>query len=104
MVVLEQEAGDVQAVLAHGEVERLAIVVMGPRQRRVLRDERLDGFEIPGEVVDRAGIRLDGVIVPTVLIVDRDGRILFAIEGRAQPERFQDAAALIKRLSTERAR
>ena len=62
------------------------------------------GFDIVTEVVDRAGMRLDGVTVPAVVIVNRAGRILFAIEGRAQPERFQDAAALIKRLSAEATR
>lgn len=31
VIVLEQEANDVDAILAHGEVERLAVVVVRPR-------------------------------------------------------------------------
>ena len=48
MIVLEQETCDVDAVLAHGEVQRLAILIVGSRQRRVRRDQRLDGREIAG--------------------------------------------------------
>ena len=47
-IVLEQESRDVDAILANGEVERLAIGVVGARQRRIPGDERASGVEIAG--------------------------------------------------------
>jgi hypothetical protein len=47
VIVLEQETNNVDAVLAHGEVERLAIVVVRPRQRRIVLDQRLYCFGFP---------------------------------------------------------
>ena len=38
-IVLEEESRDHQAVLADGEVERLAILVMCPSQRRIAGDQ-----------------------------------------------------------------
>jgi hypothetical protein len=45
-IVLEQKANDVDVILTHGEVERLAIVVVRPRQRGIFCDERSYGCEI----------------------------------------------------------
>jgi hypothetical protein len=47
--MLEQESRDVDAILANGEVERLAIGVVGARQRRIPDDERANGVEIAGD-------------------------------------------------------
>jgi hypothetical protein len=44
--VIEQESRDVHAVLAHGEVQRLPVLIVRARQRRIFGDERLHGMEI----------------------------------------------------------
>ena len=49
VIVLEQKSRDVDAILANGEVERLAIGVVGARQRRIPGDERANGVEIAGD-------------------------------------------------------
>ena len=49
VIVLEQESRDVEPILANGEVERLAIGVVGARQRRIPGDERANGVEIAGD-------------------------------------------------------
>jgi hypothetical protein len=49
VIVLEQESHDFHAVLPHGEVERLAVVVMRARERRISCDQRSHGFEITGD-------------------------------------------------------
>ena len=46
VIVLDQEPRDLDAVLAHGEVQRLAIDVVRADQRTTLGDERLNGREI----------------------------------------------------------
>jgi hypothetical protein len=51
-VVLEQEPCDSNVVLAHREIERLAVVVVGPREHAVFRDQHPHGRE----VTRRAGL------------------------------------------------
>ena len=46
VVVIEKEPRDVNAILAHGEVERLPVVVMGARERAIFRNQRLHGPEV----------------------------------------------------------
>ena len=50
--MLEKKPCDVNAVLAHRKIERLAVVVVGPRERAVFRDQHLHGWE----VTRRAGL------------------------------------------------
>ena len=45
-IVFEKKADHVDAVLAHGEIERLAIVVVRSRERWIFCDELPDAFEI----------------------------------------------------------
>ena len=53
-VVLEQKPRNVNVVLAHREIERLAVVVVGARQRAVLGNERLRRPEIaPGASLEQ---------------------------------------------------
>jgi hypothetical protein len=62
------------------------------------------GFDTNGELVERGAEPLRARTVPIVLVVTRAGRVLFSSQGEPRPERYQDAAALIRRLTAEQAK
>jgi hypothetical protein len=61
------------------------------------------GFD-HSEIVDRGEKQLRVRTVPTIVVVSRDGRVLFSTDRADRPEQFQEGAALLRRLVREQAR